>query len=69
MVVALVRSLEMSTMTVPLHQIYLKSDLFSGLVKVGVCDNLPVPGVNFILGNDIAGGIILLLLEVCDKPV
>ncbi|XP_026119724.1 uncharacterized protein LOC113098887 [Carassius auratus] len=65
----LVRGLEMSTMKVPLHQLYLKSDLFSGLVKVGVRDSLPVHGVNFILGNDIAGGKIFPLLEVCDKPV
>lgn len=32
-------------------------------------DSLPVHGVNFILGNDIAGGKIFPLLEVCDKPV
>lgn len=25
-------------------------------------------GVNFILGNDIAGGRVMPLLEVCDKP-
>ncbi len=65
----LVRGLEMSTMKVPLHQIHLKSDLFSGLVKVGVRDSLPVHGVNFILGNDIAGGKMVPLLEVCDKPI
>lgn len=35
---------------------------------MGVCDNLPVPGMIFILGNDIAGGRVMPLLEVCDKP-
>lgn len=64
----LVRGIEMSTVKVPLHKIYLKSDLFTGVVKVGVRDSLPVEGVNFILGNDIAGGKVMPLLEVCDKP-
>ncbi|XP_073768826.1 uncharacterized protein [Danio rerio] len=64
----LVRGIEMSTIKVPVHQIYLKSDLFTGLVKVGVRENLPVRGVDFILGNDIAGGRVMPLLEVCDKP-
>lgn len=64
----LVRGIEMSTVKVPLHEIYLKSDLFTGAVKVGVRDSLPVEGVNFILGNDIAGGKVMPLLEVCDRP-
>ncbi len=37
----LVRGIEMGTVKVP-----------EGVVKVGVCYNLPVRGVNFILGND-----------------
>lgn len=41
---------------VPLHRIYLDSNLVSGDVVVGVCAMLPVPGVTFILGNDLAGG-------------
>ncbi|XP_067261173.1 uncharacterized protein [Chanodichthys erythropterus] len=65
----LVRGFEMNIMKVPLHQIYLKSDLFTGFVKIGVRDSLPVHGVSFILGNDIAGGKVAPLLEVCDKPV
>ncbi len=37
----------------PLH---LKSDLVTGYVTVAVCAKLPVEGVEFILGNDLAVG-------------
>jgi len=33
----------------------MQSDLVSGPVSVGVRNSLPVKGVNFILGNDLAG--------------
>ena len=39
----------------PLHKIFLKSDLVSGYVTVGICPNLPVKGVSLLLGNDLAG--------------
>ena len=39
----------------PLHEVDLKSDLVSGIVKVGVRPSLPVKDVSFILGNDLAG--------------
>ena len=35
---------------------------------MGVQPALPVPGVTFILGNDIAGGKVLPVLEVLDIP-
>ncbi|XP_016351416.1 uncharacterized protein LOC107695849 [Sinocyclocheilus anshuiensis] len=52
----LVRGFEMGFMEVPLHRIHLASKLVSGNVVVGVRAVLPVPGVTFILGNDLAGG-------------
>lgn len=52
----LVRGLEMGFMEVPLHRIHLKSKLVSGEVVVGVRAMLPVSGVTFIIGNDLAGG-------------
>ncbi|XP_073771215.1 uncharacterized protein [Danio rerio] len=58
----LVRGLEMSYMEVPLHHIHLNSKLVTGDVVVGVRANLPIPGVTFILGNDLAGG------NVWEKP-
>lgn len=52
----LVRSFEMRYVEVPLHQMQLSSDLVTGTVVVGVRSFLPVPGVEFILGNDLVGG-------------
>lgn len=37
---------------VPLHTVYLSSNLVSGPVKVGVQSSLPFDGVQLILGND-----------------
>ena len=39
---------------VPLHNIYLSSDLVTGLVAVGIRP-LPFKGVHLLLGNDLAG--------------
>ena len=41
---------------VPLHTVYLKSDLVTGPVKVGIQSSLPFEGVHLILGNDLAVG-------------
>ncbi|KAK0131759.1 hypothetical protein N1851_033454 [Merluccius polli] len=51
----LVQGIEMGFIRVPLHRIFLKSDLVCGDVVVGVRSSFPIPSVNFILGNDIAG--------------
>ncbi|GAA6104848.1 uncharacterized protein LOC125146164 [Tachysurus ichikawai] len=37
-------------------------------VKVGIRPSLPVKGITFILGNDLAGGEIMPMLEVTDTP-
>lgn len=58
----------METVRVPLHQIHLRSELYTGRVKVGVRENLPVCGVTFLLGNDVTGGRVTPFLEVCDEP-
>lgn len=65
----LVQGIEMGLVKVPLHQVHLQSELCTGFVKVGVRDCLPVNGVEFILGNDSAGGKVFPMLEVFDKPV
>ena len=41
--------------SVPLHRVQLFSDLVCGEVKVGLQDSLPFEGVQFLLGNDLAG--------------
>lgn len=51
------QSFSMEVMKVPVHRIYLRTNLVSGFfLEVGVCPVLPVRGVSFILGNDLAGG-------------
>lgn len=52
----LVRGFEMGFTVVPLHLIDLKSSVITGSVAVGVCQSLPISGISFILGNDLAGG-------------
>ena len=50
----LLQGVELGRVDVPLHRIYLKSDLITGPVIVGVRHNLPVEGVSMLLGNDLA---------------
>lgn len=64
----LVQGIEMSFVSVPLHQIHLDCGLAKGVFKVGVCPSLPVRGVTFLLGNDIAGGRVMPVLEVLERP-
>ena len=53
----LIQGVECSeVLSVPLHSICLRSDLCSGTVVVGIRPSLPVKGITFILGNDLAGG-------------
>ena len=52
----LIKGIEGNYISLPLVQVYLKSDLISGYVKVGLTPSLPMPGITFLLGNDIAGG-------------
>lgn len=40
---------------VPLHTVVLKSNLVNSPVVVAVVPSLPVEGIDFILGNDLAG--------------
>lgn len=65
---ALVQGIEMGMVKVPLHDIHLQSELCSGFVQVGVRKCLPVRGVEFILGNDLAGGKVFPVLQVLDNP-
>lgn len=63
-----VRGIEMGVVKVPLHWVYLKSALVTGFVQAGVRPSLPVKGITFILGNDLAGGKVMPMLEVADAP-
>ena len=64
----LVQGIEMGFVSVPLHRVHLQCSLVAGVFRVGVRPSLPVKGVTFILGNDIAGGQVVPVLEVLEHP-
>ena len=41
---------------VPLYKVNFRSDVVSGEVVVGVVSSIPMKGISFLLGNDVAGG-------------
>ena len=51
----LIQGVECGFVNVPLHNIYLSSDLVTGLMAVGVRPSLPFKCVHLLLGNDLAG--------------
>ncbi len=55
-------------LSVPLHNIHLQSDLVSGNVVVALCSHIPIDGLSFILGNDLAGGRVQVVPEVTSTP-
>ncbi|KAL1266443.1 hypothetical protein QQF64_002118 [Cirrhinus molitorella] len=64
----LIRGIEMQVVPVPLHRVHLDCTLVTGFVRVGIRSSLPVNGITFILGNDLAGGNVVPALEVSDIP-
>ncbi len=64
----LVQGIELGVVRVPLHVIYLRSDIVTGLVKVAVRTQLPLKGLSLILGNDLAGSKVSCLPEVTEVP-
>ena len=65
---ALVQGIEMATVKAPLHMVHLSTDLASGCFKMAVSEALPVPNIDVLLGNDIAGGRVYPTLEVTNQP-
>ena len=51
----LIHGVELGFSAVPLYRVFLKSDLVSGPIIVGVRPTLPIEGVSLLLGNDLAG--------------
>ena len=51
----LIQGVECGFVNVPLHNIYLSSDLVTGPVAVGISPSLPFKGIHLLLGNDLAG--------------
>ncbi len=55
MVLVRKRGMGLKVLSAPLHRVEFVSDLVQGEVCMGVCPQLPVYGVDIILGNDLAG--------------
>ena len=64
----LLQGVELDCFNVPLYRIYLKSDLITGPVIVGVRHNLPFEGVSLLLGNDLAGKKVVAQPIVTNEP-
>jgi hypothetical protein len=63
----LLQGVELGVIDVLLHRIYLKSDLITGPVIVGVRPTLPVKGVSLLLGNNLPGCKVVPDPIVCEK--
>ncbi|XP_035864283.1 uncharacterized protein LOC118496498 [Sander lucioperca] len=66
---AVVRGIEMGFVPAPLYQIHVQSCLVTGFFTVGARSGFPVDGVDFIMGNDIAGGKVRPVPEVVCTPI
>ena len=64
----LIRGVECGFVNVPLHNIYLSSDLVNGPVAVGIRQTLPFKGVHLLLGYDLAGVKVVVNPLVTDTP-
>ena len=52
----------------PLHQVYISSSHVNGPVTVGITSSLPIDGIDFVLGNDLAGGKVVANSLATDMP-
>ena len=52
----------------PLHQVYISSSHVNGPVTVGITSSLPVDGIDFLLGNDLAEGKVVAGSLVTEMP-
>ena len=64
----LIQGVECGFVNVPLHNMYLSSDLVNGPVAVGIRQSLPFKGVPLLLGNDLAGDKVVVNPLVTDMP-
>ena len=64
----LLQGVECGIVNIPLHHVFLTSELVSRPVTVGVRSSLAIVGVHFLLGNDLAGGKVLPIPFVTNKP-
>ena len=63
-----IQSAECEYDIVPLHNIYLSSNLVNGPVAVGIRKSLPFKGVHLLLSNDLAGEKVAINPLITDIP-
>ncbi|XP_049452217.1 uncharacterized protein LOC125900944 [Epinephelus fuscoguttatus] len=66
---AVVRGIEMGFVPAPLYYVHVTSEIATGFFKVGVRAEFPVNGIDFIMGNDIAGGKVYPVPKMVDVPI
>ena len=62
----LIQVVECGFVNVPLHNIYLSSDLVNGTVAFGIRQTLPFKGVHLLLGNGLTGDKVMVNPLVTD---
>ena len=63
-----IQDVEYGFVNVPLHNIYLSSDLVNGPLAVGIRQSLPFKGVHLLSGFDLAGDKVVINPLVTDIP-
>ena len=57
----------MGVLEVPLHEVNIRFNLINGNIVIGMRPSLPVEGISLILGNDLAGGRVMVDPRVVEK--
>ncbi|XP_068213177.1 uncharacterized protein [Palaemon carinicauda] len=55
--------------SLPRARVHLDCGIFKGNTIVGVVESLPIPGVDVLVGNDVAGNLVVPDPVVCDNPL
>ena len=63
-----IQGVELGVVSVPLHTIFINSDIVTGMVTVGIRPTLPIKGISLILGNDLVGGKVMPDLQLVEDP-
>lgn len=52
----MLRGFEMGYVIGPVHRVHMQSELLTGCFSIIVSAELPITGIDFLMGNDTAGG-------------
>ena len=63
-----IQGIELGVVSVPLHVVYLSSELLTGQVTVGTRPTLPIKGHHLFWGNDLTGSKVMPDLQLISNP-